>query len=174
VSTKYRTRPTYDRPPVGEPPDPRHKRRRGGSWGILATIVAAIIVGIIVWVVWTSLDEDSAGPEAGVTLNAITEEPERFFGQTVTISGVAEEDFARAFVIGGGAAGEELLVLPADGVQAPNVSEDDVLQVTGTVERYTPEDVPALNDEELTGWTGEDYDDGEAILRATQITQDAT
>jgi hypothetical protein len=171
VSTKYRTRPTYERPPLGEPPEPRDKRRRGGSWGILAAIVGVLVVGIVVWAVWTSLDEDSAGPEAGVTLNAVTEEPERFFGQTVTISGEVEEDFARAFVIGGGAAGEELLVVPADGVQASNVSEDDVLQVTGTVERHAPEDIPTLDDEELT--TGEDYDDGEAILRATQITENA-
>ena len=61
---------------------------------------------------------DSAGPEAGITIGDITDNPNAFIGQTVTVSGEVEDIVGpRAFTMGdeGFLFGEELLVVGAQG-----------------------------------------------------------
>jgi hypothetical protein len=122
------------------------------------------------WGLWAWFDDDSAGPERGVTLSQVADEPEDYLGQTVTISGEVEERWARAFTIGGGALGEEVLVLPKAGVTVPPVTTDDraddVLQVTGTVRVVDDDNRAALGDE-FDAW------DGEPAIIATSVKMDA-
>ena len=85
-------------------------------------------------------DDESAGPETGRTdVEDVTEgdepitEPDRFVGQTVTVSGEVSDLLGpSAFEIAGeDAGGEGLLVVGA--AQAPTLGDDTVVQVTGTV-----------------------------------------
>ncbi|MDP8949153.1 MAG: hypothetical protein M3N00_02765 [Actinomycetota bacterium] len=92
---------------------------------------------------------DPAGPEAGVTLDEITEDPSRFFGETVTVEGgVAEVLGPRSFLISERlSAGDLLVVSPVplsevggqrggDPLSDDEMSEDELVQVTGEVVRF--------------------------------------
>ncbi len=87
----------------------------------------------------------SAEPNVGVTVAEVEQDPEAFFGQTVTVSGEDNDIYGpNAFTIGGeGFAGALLIIVPADaeiqGVNVLDVQEwdnDDIVQVTGTVREY--------------------------------------
>lgn len=106
---------------------------------VLLAVVLVVAAGVVAAYLIASSDE-SAGPEDGVTLGAIAEEPARYEGETVTISGeyaehdsLAPEDAALALVLGDDA-GEQLLVLPQPSADIPRIDENTVLRVRGTVD----------------------------------------
>jgi hypothetical protein len=128
---------------------------RGGGRG--GTAIAWLFgLGVIVAIgiaIWAAVD-DSAGPEVGVTLEQIAQEPADFLGQTVTVSGEVDEFVALggaadqvtdqagargasgvAFTLGGDAVGEQVLVIGTNGEQR-FIDEDSVVQVTGTVRQF--------------------------------------
>ena len=93
-------------------------------------------------------EEDSAGPEASVTVSEVTSSPEEFYGERVTVSGEIENVLGpRAFSIGGQHfAGQRLLVVLAKDVPLPAVSgrsgdtafaADDIVQVSGPARRFS-------------------------------------
>jgi len=123
-----------------------------GRSGWATALVALVVIAFGAWVVWALVDDDSAGPDTGVTLNEIADEPGQHIGRTVTISGEVESvepdglvggDASvrpRAFAIGGDALGEQVLVVPSGGLTAAGVDEGDIVQVTGTVRRFSAEE----------------------------------
>lgn len=151
-------------PADGAPPP----RRGGASW--VTGLLALLLIGAVAWaLIATFADEESAGPDAGITLSELTSDPEELIGSTVVVSGeisdvVGEEDEAitartgatTGFVLGDD---EEVLVL---GTRIPqlaalrgneNLAEGDVVQVTGTVREF---DRPAL-EEDLGGFDDEAF-----------------
>lgn len=84
-------------------------------------------------------DEQSAGPEQGVTVDEVQENQYfyegEYLGQVVTVSGAVTETISdRTFEIDGEDYGEDsLLVITAEPVA---VAEGDVLRITGTVGQY--------------------------------------
>lgn len=107
---------------------------------ILAGIIAAI--GAVFLVAYLLADTDeSAGIEEGVTLNAVLEQPARYEGEQVTVSGEwADNEYfppegADEVIVIGDDADETLLVVPRLGVAVPDVDENTVLRVTGVVVR---------------------------------------
>jgi len=107
------------------------------SWIVAAVLVAAIAAGGLAGVARFG---ESAGSERGVTLRDVVEDPARYVGSSVTVSGeIAENDYASpadariAFVLGDDA-DLNLLVLPRAAAAVPrDLTEDTVLRVRGTV-----------------------------------------
>ncbi len=140
---------------------------RGWLWTVLG-IVALVILAIILWVVLTG--EESAGPEAGVTVSDLTQAPDQFVGQDVIVSGsIGEVLSPQAFAIGmqggegaegvdegaqGESSGEVLVVasnefpaiLPqgSDEIFEEDVASGDFVQVAGFVVEF---DVTAIEQE---------------------------
>lgn len=106
-------------------------------------------------------DAESAGPEAGVALYDIADDPTEFYGTTVTVSGEVNEVLGpRSFTIGD----EELLVVSSaplpEVVDRPGelpLSGGDVVKVTGRVRNFDVFEVEReigadLDDELLDAW----------------------
>ena len=69
----------------------------------------------------------SEGPNLGVTVDDVVDDPEQYEGQTVTVSGEIDEAYGgTAFTIGGGAFGEDLLVIAPPGVDIRHGRTGDV------------------------------------------------
>ena len=132
------------------------RRRVWAAGGIVGEMV--VLVLLTVWVfpdVWrvsqAVIDEDqSAGPELGVTLSELVDHPEPMWGATVTVSAlVAELIDPRTMLIGNDdpIVGDKALVVGSvelsrllDQPGAP-IAEGDVARVTGVVRRF---DIPSL------------------------------
>ncbi len=87
---------------------------------------------------------ESASPNIGVTVGDVEQDPEQYFGQTVTVSGEINDVYGlNTFTIGGeGFAGSLLIVVPDDAqitgvdvIDTPDM-DDAIVQVTGTVREY--------------------------------------
>jgi hypothetical protein len=102
------------------------------SAALIITLAALVAAG---WLVYETTNDEELGERA----EAIAEDPEEFFGQRVTVTGEVESFYPGAFTLGDGTYGEELLVVPAEGVALPRVirlrSARPDVRVTGTVER---------------------------------------
>ncbi len=166
-------------PPTGADGD-----RSGG--GPLIGLLALLVVALLVWALWATFwqEEDSAGPDVGVTLSDVADDPEEYYGQRVVVSGqiddVLEEDDAvgsddtgaAGFVLGDEA---ELLViganLPALAAIGANeeIAEGDVVQVTGTVQAFDEAEFESELGADLEAGVFEDFDDRPAI-RATAVS----
>ncbi|HEV2109460.1 MAG TPA: hypothetical protein VGR16_14470 [Thermomicrobiales bacterium] len=133
------------------------------AWGIAGILGEMVILAVLtlllfpgIWQTGSAVfDEDqSAGPERGVTLSEVVDHPEPMWGEIVTVS--AEVDTLidpYTMLIGNRApiVGDILLVVSAAGrpalrdQAAPTpLTEDDVVQVTGVVRHF---DIPALEAE---------------------------
>ncbi|MDP9480443.1 MAG: hypothetical protein M3R38_33080 [Actinomycetota bacterium] len=119
----------------------------GGSglkwlWAALG-IIALIVLAIILWQLFN--EEESAGPEQGVTISDITDNPEEFYGSTATVSGQVAEvvDPEYAFSMGGedDLGGGTLLVvgagpLPEIVAGEEQIGPEDAVQATGDVRPF--------------------------------------
>ncbi len=126
---------------------------------VVVTLAALVAAG---WLVYALRSDEGLGGRA----EAIAEEPEEFFGQRVTVTGEVESFYPGAFTIGDGTYGEELLVVPAAGVELPRAirlraARPDV-RVTGVVER---------KGENVELVPGEEFEplEGAPFVRATSI-----
>lgn len=99
-------------------------------------LAAALVTGAAVWL--GGRDEDAAA-QPGLTLARVVGEPERFVGQTVTVSGrvrdalppSADSDYA---VVLAGPGGERLLVVPQQAGTLPDdLQPGTMLRVRGPV-----------------------------------------
>jgi hypothetical protein len=127
---------------------------------VLIIALAALVAGG--WLIVGAASDEELGERA----EAIAEEPEESFGRSVTVTGEVESFYPGAFTIGDGSYGEELLVVPAGGVELPRVirlrAARPEVRVTGTVERKD-EDV-----ELVPGGAFEPLE-GAPFVRATRI-----
>ncbi len=151
--------------------------RSGAPWIIV--LVLAIVAAIVV-AVWVVNDDDSAGPETGVTVENIAESDAfdddgfaaNLIGQRVTVSGnVSEVVGGNAIRLGGeDFGGDGILVIQVNNAGA-SITEGDNVRVTGTVRDF---DAAAFNREFGTGVFDDDIYDpwaDENILVASQVTQ---
>ena len=121
----------------------------------------------------------TAHAQAGVTVSEIEDEPERYVGQNVTVSGEVAEVYGPGnFTIGGDDFFNEelLIVVPATarvsgGSQNPAmVAEGDVVQVSGQVRRFVETEIE--NDFDLDFDFDEyeiEYDPEEPLVVANQL-----
>ncbi len=125
----------------------------------IAGIAALVILALILWQLFA--EEQSAGPEAGVTISDITDNPQEYYDSTVTVSGqVGELIGPRAFTIGteDSVGGGTLLVIGAKQLpeiiegDAEEIAADDVVQVSGPVQEFN---IAEIEDE-----LGFDLEDG--------------
>jgi hypothetical protein len=123
---------------------------------IRAAIAAVAVAVIVVFLVIVTGDQ-SAGPERGVTLADVLDDPEEYLGRTVTVSGEVDRLVigARAFTIGDRLATtdeDDLLVIPRQSARAGAEAVDvaSVVRVEGVVRRFTTpvEDDDLLFDDE--------------------------
>ncbi len=117
-------------------------KRRFPLWiwvlGPIVVVVAAVALLALL------REGDPAGPEAGVTFTEITEDPSRFFGETVTVEGgVGEVLGPRSLLISERFNASDLLVVsPVPlwevGGQSGGdpLSEDELVRVTGEVVKF--------------------------------------
>ncbi len=139
---------------------------------LLAAVGIAVTVAFLVVVAG---EDESAGPDPGVTLSDVLDDPEDYLGEVVTVSGEVERLDPRpgAFTIGEqpDAQENELFVLPkADsGYDPQRLDADSVVRVEGRVRRVSPP-------EDDDGGLHDDYEDdavdefeGELGIDATRI-----
>jgi len=144
----------------GAPAFPPPEEPRGH--GALIAVLGILLVGALAWaLIATFADEESAGPEAGISLSDLASDPEGLFGSRVVVSGevsdvVGGEEAAlpagatpgRGFVIGD--VGQSVLVVGTRVAQLTALSGDedlaegDVVQVTGMVREF---DLAALEED---------------------------
>ena len=144
---------------------------RGRGSGVAAALVGILVVAVAAWIVLAALD-DSAGPERGVTLEQVADEPDELEGRSVTVSGELAEFVVpgRAFPLGEGFT-DTVLVVPATETQVPPLEEDDVLQVTGVVHaRFEPAELDGETDLEVEDEIFDPFD-GRPVIVATSITE---
>jgi hypothetical protein len=130
--------------------------RRGSPflYGLLAiAIVAAILFAVVTLIDQWRGDEAPPAATFGVTVGEIVNQPEQFYGETVTVSGEVNQVLqAFAFTIGGDAfgQGEELLVIGPPPPVGEDLAAEEVVdemyivQATGTVHEF---DVAAIEQE---------------------------
>ncbi len=121
-------------------------KKEGGvpSWiWWIAGAIALVILAVILWQLFA--EEQSAGPEAQVTVSDITDNPQEYYNSNVTVSGqVGELVGPRAFTIGteDDVGGGTLLVVGAQQLpeiiegEAEEIAADDVVQVSGPVQEF--------------------------------------
>lgn len=127
----------------------RPERGRGGKGGNSSTwgwIIGAVVLAILAFVLIQLFNEEqSAGPEAGVTVSDIADNPQEYYGSTVTVSGeVGELIGPRAFTLGAedDLGGGSLLIVGAQQLlqimegEADEITAQDVAQVTGPVREF--------------------------------------
>lgn len=125
-------------------PSSPERERRGSAvgWLLAFLLVAAVVVAF--WI-WTN-DDDSAGPERGVTVEDVADEQafdedgfaDDLTGRQVTVSGNVSEVLGNSAVRLGGDdfGGDGLLVI---GVSQPDIDEGDDVRVTGAVRTFDAE-----------------------------------
>jgi hypothetical protein len=150
----------------------RAERRRPGG-GLAAAAALGLLAAVVVIVAaFALLDQDSAGPETGVTIEDVADEPERYVGQTVTVSGEVDEVVApNAFTIGDD--DELLVVIPRLGPAAnPAALEEDdaVVRITGQVASLELPTFEELADADLDDALFEGLE-GEPVLIARSVEQ---
>ncbi len=109
----------------------------------LVLLVVVILAGIALWK-WSN-DDESAGPERGVTVEDVAESDafeddgfaDDFLGRQVTVSGnVSEIVSSDAIRLGGDDfGGDGILII---GVTTANISEGQDVRITGTVREFDP------------------------------------
>jgi hypothetical protein len=133
------------------PDEPLPRRSSGGS-AVAWAIAAVVILGLLAWALWaTFADDDSAGPEAGVTLQQVASDPAELAGSQVVVSGQIADVLTEEDVIGADLTGPSAFILGEDGevlvvgVDMPEmaalagneeIAEGDVVQVSGTVHAF--------------------------------------
>ena len=105
-------------------------------------LAGAIIAAILLWA-WLANDDDSAGPERGVTVEDVADADafdddgfaDSLLGQQVTVSGNVSDSLAHNAIRLGGEdfGGDGILVIQ---VTAPSIREGDNVRVTGTVRKF--------------------------------------
>ena len=108
---------------------------------LLSTLLAVSFLG------WACADNESAGPERGTDVGDITgaeaqlggssffDDPPRYFGKTVTISGSVSDVLGpTAFRIAGEDAGGEAVLVVSN--ERLSVKENDLVRITGTVKLF--------------------------------------
>ncbi len=151
MDTRPTTRRGMETKPAGDGGAPKW------IWWV-AGAIGLVILAIILWQLFD--EEQSAGPEAGVTISDITDNPEEYYDSTVTVSGeVGELIGPRAFTIGteddlGG--GEGVLVVSGD--PALNLVEGMPVQVIGVFWEFDleifEEELGVELDEAFADWDG--------------------
>ena len=138
----------------------------------LGALAVAVLVAFVVVVAG---EDDSAGPERGLSLRELLDDPGQHLGDVVTVSGeVARLDGRRgAFTIGDrtDAQENELFVasVQATGFDAGRLREESVVRVTGEVRRITErerQDDPLFDDTEDDAF---DEFEGELAVDAERV-----
>lgn len=69
----------------------RHLRERARRRTVQLTVAVVAIAVTVAFVIVVRGEDDSAGPERSVTLNAVLAQPEEYLGDEVTVSGEVED-----------------------------------------------------------------------------------
>ncbi len=118
---------------------------RGGGMKWLWIVLGIAALAILAWILIQLFNaEPSGGPEEGASISNITENPQEYYGQDVTVSGeVGELIGPNAFTIGNQdeAAGGTLLVVGANELsqileEGQELEGNEVAQVQGTVREF--------------------------------------
>jgi hypothetical protein len=147
--------------------EPPGGRSAGPGWWV-AALAAVALTAALVALAFAVANDESAGPEEGVTLEEVVDDTDEFVGETVTVSGRVERTVGPGFTIG-----EELdelvLVTPALSPGAlPRISEGDVVQITGTVRDYEGVDFRELYGPTFDTGLFSEFED-QALIVATGI-----
>ena len=160
------------------------------AWALLGLAgELVVLIAVTAWAfpaMWevsdAVLDEDqSAGPELGVTLSEVADHPDPFWGETVSVSARVDQLIGpHAMLIGNEApiVGDLVLVVSGPPLAVllgledePVLSEGEVVRVTGVVRRYEPEELAGDLAIDLPTAALADYDRSSAMV-ATAITRD--
>jgi hypothetical protein len=147
-------------------PEPTTNQRRWLEVGFLALI--AVVAAAAVFAIFGLND-----PDDGATMAAITERPEEYAGDTVTLVGeIDEQNSDGSFTLSeSGVGGAEVLVVAAPGETArvpPATFADDArVQVVGTVQVLDAD--KRTDGMSLAPDTAEDWD-GKPIVIASAVT----
>lgn len=120
--------------------------------------------------------EETEEMEAGVTVDAITDNPDQYMGQTVTLTGEVEEAFgSTAFRMGSdGLGGGIIVVAPPNSTSGVSgfmgFNQSDMVQVTGTVQEAVITDLEQEYGLDLDPELDVEIEDQEPVIVAESIS----
>ncbi len=141
-------------------------RRSGGTpaWYWVLGIIAALL---IIWALWAAFSRP-AGPQVGVTLQDIENDPQAYVGQTVTVSGEVQQVVgANAFIFD---YGDVIVVGARELPQMTGTPTTDfftgepVVQVTGSVAIFSAAEMEQQLGYQLDDATFSQYEGRPAII----------
>lgn len=124
----------------------------------LVGLVVLIGVGVLIY-------EFANSEDLGDRAEPIVDDPDRFAGEQVTITGEVEKFYPRAFTLGETTWGDELLIVPAGDTSVPRVITQRAahphVEISGTM--YRSEGVYRVPGPRFEAFRGEPY------VRASRI-----
>lgn len=161
-----------------------HDPAPGGAQGatmpiaIGAIVLLLVVAGVLAFLLWQDDEEDVFAPQQETTVGAISQDPQSFIGERVTVSGeVSEVITPFSWVLGGEqfVGGAELLVIgppPAVGVtdvEEQEVYPQDIVQVSGEVREFNRAE---LEEEWGAEFPAEAFEgrEGEAVLVGESVS----
>lgn len=146
--------------------------RRRGTAAVIGVLV--VLAALAAWLWWLA-DDDSAGPETGISLEEVAEDRfnDTLIGERVTISGEVAAAVVpeQAFWVGDGFGDPSVLVIASSSV--PGLEEGLLVRVTGTV--VDIEDTGLLDQLVIETEVGADfgrYEDQNVVADATVVVLD--
>jgi hypothetical protein len=136
------------------------------AWGVAALLGLTCIAFIILLSIWGW--HGHYGPDTGVTVQQIEQHPDRFYGRSVTVSGVVHQVFdTREFTLGTANNGQLLVLTPRFSTQQEPFTRGEIAQVTGTIREFRR----AQLERNLGVTLAEDHSqwEGKPVLIANQI-----
>lgn len=143
--------------------------------------IALYAVGLLVlgWGLFYSGCQPSSPDESGVGLGDIVENPDQYYGATITVSGEVDRIYTpRIFTIGGGDFEHDLLVLSTDSIALVEgrtedvpVFEQDIVQVTGEIQNLDPATLEENYDLELRDELEEEFAEQPVLVAQQSANQ---
>ncbi len=123
-------------------------------------LIAIVLLAGLGWTIYDRLNDE----DIGSTGEAIIQDPQRFVGDEVTVTGEVDSFFPGAFTIGDSTWGEEMLIVAGEDTTIPRTirlrQAHPRVRVCGTVR---------IKDERVELVPGADPFEGQPYVKATRI-----
>ncbi|MCG3115448.1 MAG: hypothetical protein LLH30_07175 [Candidatus Manganitrophus sp. SA1] len=152
--------------------DQYHSRRSPARAGLVRLGGGLLLASFLMLTACASTGEMAEADT--VKMSEVTENPSEYIGEEVTIRGEIKETHGnQAFTLNEeGLFGQDLLVIKDRSLTSGKADEGDFVEVTGTVRRFSPNQVERDLGFELSPDVEAQASEGEAVIIAKEVTEE--